>query len=242
MTDVKYTFTGDKIIAEAGHEFDGKKITIGGHTLIGYNDWFSRDILPLWQKYQLVDCLTGKVQRYLEIGVNCGVSFAWVMQHFLASDGFATGIDPYSHFRNRNDTGLKIARDLCQKNLQPWHGKFRIIEEPSQLALSRMQYSLFDALHCDRSPDIPLFDFVYIDGSHSAPDALRDITIAFELMRPGGIIVIDDYNRQFSHGVKQVRPAVNAFFDCYSHIIDPLFICQRQAAFIKDVGRRRRGA
>src|SRR5687768_15987529 len=37
------------------------------------------------------------------------------------------------------------------------------------------------------------FDFVYEDGSHSAPDVLRDLILAFELCRIGGIVAMDDY-------------------------------------------------
>lgn len=37
------------------------------------------------------------------------------------------------------------------------------------------------------------FDFIYIDGSHQAPDVLNDAVLAFMLLRVGGIIVFDDY-------------------------------------------------
>lgn len=37
------------------------------------------------------------------------------------------------------------------------------------------------------------FDFVYIDGSHQAPDVLLDAILGFELLRTGGLMVFDDY-------------------------------------------------
>lgn len=37
------------------------------------------------------------------------------------------------------------------------------------------------------------FDFVYIDGSHQAPDVLLDAILGFELLRIGGLMVFDDY-------------------------------------------------
>ncbi|MBV9520417.1 MAG: class I SAM-dependent methyltransferase, partial [Hyphomicrobiales bacterium] len=37
------------------------------------------------------------------------------------------------------------------------------------------------------------FDFIYIDGSHQAPDVLTDSVLAFQLLRVGGIMVWDDY-------------------------------------------------
>jgi predicted O-methyltransferase YrrM len=37
------------------------------------------------------------------------------------------------------------------------------------------------------------FDFVYIDGSHQAPDVLCDAVLAFRLLRVGGVMAFDDY-------------------------------------------------
>ena len=37
------------------------------------------------------------------------------------------------------------------------------------------------------------FDLAYIDGSHQAPDVLFDAVAAFRLVRPGGLIIFDDY-------------------------------------------------
>jgi len=234
---MKYEIKGDKIVAETGDEFDHMQVQIGSHTLTAYNDWFGRDVLPLWERHGLVDRLRGNVMRYLEIGVNCGVSFAWVMEHLLRKDGEAIGVDGYTHSRGRVHAGLRVARDLCHKNLAPWTGNFRLIEEPSQLALSRSLNAFFDSVHRGIEPVKYDFDLVYVDGDHYAPRALFDMCAAFELMADGGVIIIDDYDRQFSHGAKQVRPAVNAFFDCWSNVLEPLFIVQKQAAFIKRTSR-----
>lgn len=37
------------------------------------------------------------------------------------------------------------------------------------------------------------FDFIYIDGSHQAPDVLCDAILSFRLLRVGGVIAFDDY-------------------------------------------------
>lgn len=37
------------------------------------------------------------------------------------------------------------------------------------------------------------FDFIYIDGSHQAPDVLNDAILAFELLKVQGIMGFDDY-------------------------------------------------
>jgi predicted O-methyltransferase YrrM len=37
------------------------------------------------------------------------------------------------------------------------------------------------------------FDFIYVDGSHQAPDVLTDAVLSFKLSRIGSLIVFDDY-------------------------------------------------
>lgn len=37
------------------------------------------------------------------------------------------------------------------------------------------------------------FDFIYVDGSHQAPDVLCDAVLAFRLLRIGGMLIFDDY-------------------------------------------------
>lgn len=37
------------------------------------------------------------------------------------------------------------------------------------------------------------YDLVYVDGDHHAFAALRDIVMSWGLLRPGGVLLIDDY-------------------------------------------------
>ena len=64
------------------------------------------------------------------------------------------------------------------------------------------------------------FDFIYIDGSHQAPDVLLDATLGFELLRTQGIMVFDDYLWQepLASGVDPIRCpkiAIDAFVNIY---------------------------
>lgn len=64
------------------------------------------------------------------------------------------------------------------------------------------------------------FDFIYIDGSHQAPDVLLDAILGYELLRLGGIIAFDDYlwNEPLPGGPDPIRcpkPAIDAFTNIY---------------------------
>ena len=39
----------------------------------------------------------------------------------------------------------------------------------------------------------PQFDFISVDASHQAADVLGDAILAFQLLKPGGVIAFDDY-------------------------------------------------
>ena len=65
------------------------------------------------------------------------------------------------------------------------------------------------------------FDFIYVDGSHQAPDVLFDALMAFKLVRVGGVIAFDDYiwfERKLPQGKDLNRcpkPAIDAFINIY---------------------------
>jgi len=64
--------------------------------------------------------------------------------------------------------------------------------------------------------EVGAFDFIYVDGSHQAPDVLCDAVLAFRLLRTGGIIGFDDYlwSEPLPYGSDPVRcpkPAIDAF-------------------------------
>ena len=66
-----------------------------------------------------------------------------------------------------------------------------------------------------------LFDFVYIDGSHQAPDVLMDACLTFRMLKTGGIMVFDDYLWKAVDGVlHQPKIAIDAFVNIFSDELD----------------------
>jgi predicted O-methyltransferase YrrM len=64
------------------------------------------------------------------------------------------------------------------------------------------------------------FDFVYIDGSHQAPDVLTDAVLGFKLLKVGGVMAFDDYlwaekpvtDRSL---LECPKPAIDSFLNIY---------------------------
>ena len=64
------------------------------------------------------------------------------------------------------------------------------------------------------------FDFIYIDGSHQAPDVLSDAILSFNLLKVGGVIGFDDYTwaENLSYGIDPIRTpkiSIDAFTNIF---------------------------
>lgn len=71
-------------------------------------------------------------------------------------------------------------------------------------------------------------DFIYIDGSHVAADVMADAVLSWELLRPGGLMVFDDYLWPVfqDQPLKNPKIAIDAFVNC--HLDQIRFISTRQ--------------
>jgi predicted O-methyltransferase YrrM len=53
-----------------------------------------------------------------------------------------------------------------------------------------------------RSIEEPTYDFIYIDGDHTAEGVLQDAVLAWRLLKPGGIMAFDDYLWEDPRGIE----------------------------------------
>jgi predicted O-methyltransferase YrrM len=70
-----------------------------------------------------------------------------------------------------------------------------------------------------------MYDFIYVDGSHTAPDVMTDACMAFGLLKPGGIMLFDDYLWNHVPGILH-RPklAVDLFVTLFSERAELLML------------------
>lgn len=143
-------------------------------------DWFSHNIAGL---NQVLPQLKGR-RRFLEIGCFEGLSTCWFLSHYLdplgemvCIDTFKGGLEhggvDYSEVRSRFETNVGEVKRPQQSVC--------VLEDSSYAALARL------------ASEGSRFDFIYVDGSHEAPDVMADACMAFPMLEPGGIMVFDDY-------------------------------------------------
>ena len=141
-------------------------------------DWVSQHTKE-WEKD--LQHLQGRPDvRALEIGCFEGQSACWFLDNVLTEPtSRLTCVDPFAvpmatillrFFEARFDENIAAsgAADRVTKLIGP-----------SQVVVRTLQPAQFD--------------FIYVDGSHKVGDVLQDAVLAWTVLRPGGVVMFDDY-------------------------------------------------
>lgn len=161
-------------------------------------DWFTRSI-PLWE-HVLAPFRGQPGLSYLEVGVFEGRSALWMLENVLTDPASRlTGVDVFP-----GDLRERYQRNL---DLSGFASKATTITGPSQVELRKLPGESYD--------------IIYVDGSHSADDVLADAVLAWELLKTGGLLLLDDYwwvgpesDRPFPEELRP-GPAIDAFITSY---------------------------
>lgn len=149
-------------------------------------DWFSGNI-PNWKT--LLDSLgtPDEAFRILEVGVFEGRSTCWLLENYCINPrSRITVIDTFSGGTEHSHLDLGNLRAVFEHNVRVTSpgASVEIHEGFSIIELSKLV-----AAGCSE----PGYDFISVDASHRSPDVLADCVLAFQLLRRGGIMALDDY-------------------------------------------------
>lgn len=170
-------------------------------------DWFHW-APHVWE--QLIPMLP-KRQRFLELGAYEGRSTVWITEHMVEDEGVLISVDTWEGAEEHKNSGEDM-REI-EKNFDHNHRLLR--KAFPERNVVKLKVSSYDAL-TDMAKG-PKFDFIYVDASHTAPDVLTDACVAWPILKPGGIMVFDDYLWGDARDVLH-RPklAVDAFVNIFS--------------------------
>jgi len=179
------------------------------------NNWFRAGAIVYWEK------LLAKVkpQKVLEIGSYEGSSATYLIESnnwcdnldLWCVDSWEGGIEHRAKDTDMNqveehfDFNISLARKNAQNSATVHKLKgYSGVELPKLLTDNHAG----------------TFDFVYVDGSHQAPDVLFDAVLAFKLCKVGGHIVFDDYlwSEKLHYGKDPIRSpkmAIDAFTNIF---------------------------
>ena len=169
-----------------------------------FPDWFSQNIPNFLEIKEIID----QRNRVLEIGSFEGRSTSWILQNFLSPNGHIVCLDTFEGSIEHSDIELSGLSERWRNNVQS-------VRKDTQTCLAHIGKSYHGLARLISENES--FDFIYVDGSHTAPDVLTDACMTWGLLRVGGIVLFDDYQWPDSHGpLKCPKPAVNAFAQIFA--------------------------
>jgi predicted O-methyltransferase YrrM len=117
--------------------------------------------------------ITDGAERTIEVGLALGMSALFLCQAVVPSGGRHVAVDPFQ-MEAWNGAGLRTLREAGVED------HVEVIEEESQLALPRLV------------AEGRAFDLAFVDGDHRFEGVFLDLYFMTRLVRPGGLIVVDD--------------------------------------------------
>lgn len=178
------------------------------------SDWFTNGLINFEYVKSQIDT---PPESILEIGCHEGRSTCWILENLLTPNGSITCIDPFAHkplsaFRNEHPPENRIIEQIFRHNTD----LARMPEQTIRLMPTLSFYALAELI-----TEGAQFDFVYVDGSHSADEVLADAVMAFGLLKKNGYMIFDDYLwMEAVDSLDRPKMSIDAFINMFQKHIE----------------------
>ena len=183
-------------------------------------EWFDIAI-PTWTEVFVEN--KQRVKDVLEIGCYEGRATVWLCENVLTEPGSTYDVvDTFGgslsesgmvHEKEQSKQGILTIEDNFRHNIQFFPDiEFTVYKGISQKILPQLGEKTYD--------------LIYIDASHRADDTLVDAYFAHKLLRPGGIIIFDDFGWKDPKDLSPINSpelGIRMFWQMYSSSYDVLF-------------------
>ena len=163
---------------------------------------------PDWQKW--LGHLAGTPAQGLEIGTFKGDSAEWMLANiFTHPDSQYYCVDWFQGSDEHHLGGVdcSMLERETRDRLKPFEARVHIAKGRSNEVLR--------SIHGER------FDFVYVDAAHDAMSVLRDAVLAFDLLKPGGVLIFDDYPWDvMPQPLDRPKIAIDCFIEAYARHLE----------------------
>lgn len=158
-------------------------------------DWFSwapevwKQLIPILPEGETFGVSDYGLRNFLEIGSFEGRSTVWIAENMMRKGDTITCIDTWEGGEEHSNGEMGGAEERFTHNM-------RVLQAKKACGLSVLKGTSTQHLAhylVEDPEDHPTFHFIYIDGSHTAPDVLTDACMAWPLLVKGGLMVFDDY-------------------------------------------------
>jgi len=181
----------------------------------------TQDDLPNWFKSDgqknfeeiLLPRFKERDARYLQIGAYTGDASIWLYEHLLKdTDSVLVDVDTW-------EGSDEVAHHAMNWDTVENVYDVKTVHARKERKIIKVKLTSDYFFKNNREQ----FDFIYVDGDHTAYGVIKDAVNAYECLKPGGIIAFDDYQWM---GAKDPadRPqmAINAFLAIYRKKVNVL--------------------
>jgi predicted O-methyltransferase YrrM len=164
-------------------------------------DWFSNGYAQAAFERHLIPHFGQEDFHVLQIGAYCGDASVWLLNNVVTgSRSWLVDVDTWQG-SNEADHGVLDFSEVEE---------FYLDQIKRYNHVGRFKGTSDEYFALGPAP----FDFIYVDGAHTAEQVLRDAVNADRYLKVGGMIAFDDY--KWGGGSRDVpAPAIDAFLRCY---------------------------
>jgi predicted O-methyltransferase YrrM len=185
-------------------------VSVASHDPSIFSNWYAgKDFSSDWTSWHfpvwslMLAHLRERPCEVLEIGSWEGRSAIFFLEFLPQSrvtcvDTFGGGAE--NHASPTESRQIASIERRFDANMRSYGARAEKIKATSVAALTRLAQSS------------AVFDLIYVDGSHMRDDVMVDSLLAWPLLRPGGIVIWDDYaGGNDKPAAERVMPAVEVF-------------------------------
>lgn len=153
------------------------------HPAAQFSSEFAKAHGPNWLEW--LGHLKGKPAVGIELGTWLGESAEWALDNiFDHPESAYYCVDTFEGSDEHRLAGIDCSKneEVAKARLARFGQKPRIWRMTSDRFLKNFHYA-----------EMMTVDFVYVDAAHDAMNVLRDSVLAFDLLKPGGVLIWDDF-------------------------------------------------
>lgn len=182
------------------------------------NNWFEINALNVWNS--LIPTLN--ISKVLEVGSFEGAATTYLIENCGSKKDLEIHcIDTWGGGEEHDYADMKIVEDTFDRNIK----LAKTLVSKDINVIKHKDYSSNAMPKLIAEGHAGTFDFIYIDGSHQAPDVLMDAVLGFKLLKIDGVMVFDDYTwrNDNTEDINHIpKPAIDAFTSLYWNKLLPL--------------------
>lgn len=220
------------MVREMDLDYSGLEFTVA---------WFRKRNLSSFREH-VHPQFAGKPTLYLELGVFEGMSMCWMLQKVLTHpDSRAVGVDPWlqtskldeqhmEEVKRRAYRNVQKVGDVCRVTgaIEEWTNKCQLVRGNSDEVLHRMLKRGGFAGVARESVDLCL-----VDGNHYALPVLSDCRLVWQLLKPGGVMMMDDVRNDIPKGDDHVEAGLRMFLEEPGHPVEKIWESRYMEAYRK---------